>query len=150
MKVFRFFWVALIVLILGTSTIAATRTGKGRGHKQHRHHQKYYTGHHRMHSVEIGYTEVTIASYYCKGFSGRKTANGERYNCEAMTAAHKTLPFHTRVRVTNLANGRSVVVRINDAGPYISGRGIDLSLAAAREIGMLHSGTAKVRVEVIK
>ncbi|MGA7979549.1 MAG: septal ring lytic transglycosylase RlpA family protein [Chromatiaceae bacterium] len=89
------------------------------------------------------------ASYYGAKFQGRRTASGERFNQEALTAAHKTLPFGTKVRVTNLRNGESVEVKINDRGPYIRGRIIDLSKGAAREIGMLHSGTAKVRVKVI-
>jgi rare lipoprotein A len=78
-----------------------------------------------------------------------RTASGERMNPAAMTAAHRTLPFGTKVRVDNLANGRSVVVRINDRGPFVAGRIIDLTRAAARELGMLDSGTAKVRVTII-
>lgn len=89
------------------------------------------------------------ASWYGSRFHGRRTASGERFNAYAHTAAHRSLPFGTRVRVTNLRNGRSVVVRINDRGPYSGGRIIDLSRAAAETIGMLRSGTAPVRVEVI-
>ncbi len=89
------------------------------------------------------------ASYYGGKFHGRKTASGERFNQEGLTAAHKTLPLGTRVRVTNLRNGESVDVKINDRGPYHKGRVLDLSKGAAREIGMLGAGTAKVKVEVI-
>ncbi|NEO84950.1 MAG: septal ring lytic transglycosylase RlpA family protein [Spirulina sp. SIO3F2] len=89
------------------------------------------------------------ASWYGPGFHGRRTANGERFNQNAMTAAHRTLPFGTRVRVTNLNNGRSAIVRINDRGPFIHGRVIDLSRAGASAIGMLGSGVAPVQVEVI-
>lgn len=89
------------------------------------------------------------ASWYGPGFHGRRTANGERYNQNAMTAAHRSLPFGTRVRVTNLNNGRSVVVRINDRGPFIRGRVIDLSRAGAGAIGMISSGVAPVRLEVL-
>jgi rare lipoprotein A len=89
------------------------------------------------------------ASYYGGKFHGRKTASGERFNQEALTAAHKTLPLGTRVRVTNLRNGETVDVKINDRGPYHKGRVLDLSKGAAREIGMLGAGTAKVKVEVI-
>ncbi|GEP05633.1 hypothetical protein MOX02_36710 [Methylobacterium oxalidis] len=85
-----------------------------------------------------------MASWYGPGFHGRRTANGERFNTRALTAAHRTLPFGTRVRVTNQTNGRSVVVRINDRGPYAGGRVIDLSSASAQAIGV--SGTAKVSV----
>jgi peptidoglycan lytic transglycosylase len=80
---------------------------------------------------------------------GSKTANGEKMNAGALAAAHRTLPFGTMVKVDNLANGRSVVVRINDRGPYIGGRVIDLTRGAAERIGMIHSGTAKVRITVI-
>ena len=90
-----------------------------------------------------------IASFYGDGFDGNRTASGQRYNRYAMTAAHRSLPFGTRVRVTNMRNGRSVVVRINDQGPFIRGRVIDLSVGAARSIGMIGSGIAPVKVEVI-
>ncbi|AFY55217.1 rare lipoprotein A [Rivularia sp. PCC 7116] len=90
-----------------------------------------------------------IASFYGAYFAGRKTASGERFNPSRMTAAHKTLPFGTRVRVTNMRNGRSVVVRINDRGPFIRGRVIDLSRGAAGVIGMIGRGIAPVRVEVL-
>jgi rare lipoprotein A len=90
-----------------------------------------------------------LASWYGKGFHGRRTANGERYNQNALTAAHKSLPFGTRVRVTNINNGQSVVVRINDRGPFVGRRVIDLSAAAARAIGMVHSGVAPVRIEIL-
>jgi rare lipoprotein A len=89
------------------------------------------------------------ASYYGGKFHGRKTASGERFNQNGLTAAHKTLPLGTKVRVTNLRNGESVNVKINDRGPFHKGRVLDLSKGAAREIGMLGAGTAKVKVEVI-
>lgn len=90
------------------------------------------------------------ASWYGPGFHGRTTANGERYNQNAMTAAHKKLPFNTKVRVTNLNNNETVIVRINDRGPFIRGRIIDLSKKAAKEISMLGSGTAPVLVETLE
>lgn len=90
-----------------------------------------------------------IASWYGPGFHGRRSASGERYNQNAMTAAHRTLPFGTRVQVTNLNNGRSVVVRINDRGPFVRGRVIDLSAAAARVLGVMHSGIAPVQLDVL-
>jgi len=89
------------------------------------------------------------ASWYGPRFHGRRTASGERFNASAYTAAHRSLPFGTKVRVTNLSNGRAVIVRINDRGPYAGGRVIDLSKAAAQAIGMLRSGTAPVRIEII-
>jgi peptidoglycan lytic transglycosylase len=81
--------------------------------------------------------------------AGRRTASGERFDPAALTAAHRELPFGTRLRVTNLDNGRSVTVRINDRGPFAQGRILDLSFAAARELGMLRSGVARVRIEVL-
>ncbi len=90
-----------------------------------------------------------MASWYGPGFHGRLTANGERYNQNGLTAAHKSLPFGTQVRVTNLHNGRSVIVRINDRGPYIHGRVIDLSKGAANVIGLLNSGVAPVQLEIL-
>ena len=88
------------------------------------------------------------ASYYADRFHGRLTANGERFNMHELTAAHKSLPFGSMVRVTNLANGKKVLVRINDRGPYIKGRIIDLSLEAAKEIDLLKKGVTNVRIEV--
>ena len=90
-----------------------------------------------------------IASFYGYDFSGNKTASGERFNPEGMTAAHRTLPFGTRVRVTNPRNGRSVIVRINDRGPFIRGRVIDLSYGAARVLGIISRGIAPVRIQVL-
>ncbi|MBM7457142.1 rare lipoprotein A [Oceanisphaera litoralis] len=88
-----------------------------------------------------------MASYYGARHHGRNTASGERFNQHALTAAHRTLPFGTRVRVTNLNNKKSVIVRINDRGPYAKGRIIDLSAQAAREISMIRAGVVPVRVE---
>jgi rare lipoprotein A len=88
------------------------------------------------------------ASFYADSLHGNETANGEEYNKRALTAAHKTLPFDTRVKVTNLDNGKTAWVRINDRGPFVAGRIIDLSRAAARKLGMRESGTAQVRLEI--
>lgn len=94
-----------------------------------------------------GYTTTGVASWYGPGFHGRKTASGEKFNMYALTAAHKTLPLHSRVRVTNLKTHKSVIVKINDRGPYVGNRKIDLSLASARAIGL--NGTAKVEMVVL-
>ena len=96
----------------------------------------------RAHFVQTG-----RASWYGEGLKGRKTASGERFDPEDLTAAHRTLPFGTVVRVTNLRNNRSVSVRITNRGPFIRGRIIDLSPAAARELRILKSGVARVRIE---
>jgi rare lipoprotein A len=87
-----------------------------------------------------------IASYYGQKFHGRKTASGERFNNNAMTAAHRSAPFGSQIRVTNLANGRSVVVRVNDRGPWVRGRIVDVSGVAARQLGMTGRGLTRVRV----
>jgi len=92
--------------------------------------------------------EVGLASYYGREHDGRRTASGEIFDMNEMTAAHRTLPFGTRVRVTDLANGRQVTVRINDRGPFRRGRILDLSYAAARKLGIVGRGVAKVRVAV--
>ena len=93
--------------------------------------------------------EYGIASWYGQKFHGRKTASGERFNMYEYTAAHRTLPFGTRVRVVGLRNNRSVLVRINDRGPFVRGRVIDLSYVAARDMAMLESGLEKVRLEIL-
>ena len=90
-----------------------------------------------------------VASYYGRKFNGRRTANGETFNMNAMTAAHRTLPFGTKVRVTNRSNGRSVVVRINDRGPFHGGRVIDVSRAAATELGLIQRGHGTVELAVL-
>lgn len=94
--------------------------------------------------------EEGIASYYSEEFHGRKTSNGETFDMNKLTAAHKTLPFNSVVRVTNRDNGKSVVVRINDRGPFVDERIIDLSLAGARAIGIVGTGTAPVILEVLE
>lgn len=96
-----------------------------------------------------GYQERGVASWYGKKFHGRQTSNGEIYNMYAMTGAHKTLPLPTTVRVTNLRNGKTVVVRLNDRGPFVKNRLIDLSYAAAKELDMIASGTTLVEVVAI-
>ena len=90
------------------------------------------------------------ASWYGPGFNGHKTANGEVYNQMSFTAAHKSLKFGTLLKVTNIKNGKSVVVRINDRGPYIHGRDLDLSKAAALELGFVRKGVSKIKVEEIR
>ena len=97
--------------------------------------------------ADPSYDRTGIASWYGKHLHGRPTASGERFNERAMTAAHPTLPFGTRVRVTNLENGRSVQLTINDRGPFVRGRIIDVSRAAASVLGFERKGLARVRVQ---
>ncbi len=99
--------------------------------------------------VEPDYNQVGVASWYGRKFHGRKTANGEIYNMNAMTAAHPTLPLPSLVRVTNLSNGRSEILRVNDRGPFARGRIIDVSRAASQKLGFQGQGTTKVRVEYL-
>jgi len=91
--------------------------------------------------------DVGLASFYGRKFHGRRTASGARYDMHALTCAHRTAPFGTRLRVTDLETGRSVVVTVNDRGPFVRGRVVDVSLAAARALGMVERGLARVRVE---
>ena len=92
---------------------------------------------------------VGMASYYAAKFHGRRTASGEKFNSQMLTAAHLTLPFGTQLKVTNLRNMKSVTVRVNDRGPHVRGRIVDLSRAAAELIGMRHTGTARVELEIL-
>ena len=96
------------------------------------------------------YTEEGLASWYGKKFQGKKTASGEKFDMHKLTAAHRTLPFGTRVKVTRIDNGKSVVVKINDRGPFVKGRIIDLSKAAAKKLDMINAGVARVRIKVVK
>src|SRR5271166_1982280 len=100
--------------------------------------------------ARIGETETGIASWYGVPYNGRRSANGETYDMEKLTAAHRTLPFDTWVEVTNLTNNKRVEVRITDRGPFVNGRIIDLSLAAAREVDLVTAGIVRVRIKVIK
>jgi rare lipoprotein A len=94
-----------------------------------------------------GYDEIGVASFYGSAHQGNRTASGERFDQQDLTAAHRRLPFGTRVKITNLNNDRSVVVRINDRGPHTRNRLVDVSRAAAEQLGMIGTGTAKVRVQ---
>ncbi len=90
------------------------------------------------------------SSYYGKDFHGKLTANGEIFDMYGLTAAHKTLPLNTIIRVTNLGNEKSLILRVNDRGPYIEGRILDCSYGAAKKLGFITQGTAQVRIEVIE
>lgn len=96
-----------------------------------------------------GFVEEGVASWYGPDFHGKKTANGERYDMHGMTAAHRILPFGTQLKVTNLSNGKVIYVRVNDRGPFVNNRIIDLTKSGAKALGMLGAGTARVRIEAI-
>jgi rare lipoprotein A len=91
-----------------------------------------------------------VVSYYAHDFQGKLTSNGETFDMNDLTAAHRTFPFGTKVRVTNLDNNESVIVRVNDRGPFVEGRIMDLSLGAARQIGLVKNGTTRARLEVLE
>lgn len=110
---------------------------------------KLYGKQYQVMSDSKNYEEKGLASWYGPKFNKKRTSSGERFNMYRLTAAHKTLPLSTYVQVTNLSNGKQVVVKVNDRGPFISDRLIDLSYAAARKIGMVGRGTAPVAVKAI-
>lgn len=91
-----------------------------------------------------------IVSYYAHDFQGKQTSNGETFDMDDLTAAHRTFPFGTKVKVTNLENKKSVIVRVNDRGPFVEGRIMDLSMGAAKEIGLIQNGTVTARLEVLQ
>lgn len=122
-----------------------SRSGGVRGSKSYTVRGKTYTP---LKSAR-GFKEEGLASWYGEAFHGRSTASGEPFNMYAMTAAHKILPLQTTVRVTSVRTGRSIVVRVNDRGPFVSGRVIDLSYKAAQQLGIIGPGVSRVRVEAI-
>jgi rare lipoprotein A len=101
-------------------------------------------------SDKILLTLEGLVSYYAHDFHGKQTSNGETFNMNALTAAHRTFPFGTKVRVTNLDNNKTVIVRVNDRGPFKEGRIMDLSMGAAKQIDLILNGTARARLEVIE
>ncbi len=114
-----------------------------------RSYEIYGKTYHPMKCVKVGYKQDGVASWYGPGFHGRKTASGEIYDMNQLTAAHSELPLNTLLKVTNLKNNRHVVVRVNDRGPFVGDRVIDMSLAAARDLGMITPGTVPVKLEVV-
>lgn len=124
----RIFTILLLVALLGSGCIYMNGNPHGGGGASH---------------------QTGKASWYGAAFQGKPTASGEAFNMNALTAAHRDLPFGTQVRVTNQNNGRSVVVRINDRGPFVAGRIIDLSRAAAERIGMIDAGVVPVSLEIL-
>lgn len=136
--------------LLGTGLFdgGGVDTGSRGGYRVGRPYQingRWYTP-----QEDFGYVETGTASWYGADFHGRPTASGETYDMNALTAAHRTLPLPSIVRVTNLDNGRSVVVRVNDRGPFSHGRIIDLSRRGAEELQFIGAGTARVRVEILE
>jgi len=145
--------VLTLILTLGACSSGSSRIPgpSGTPYRAYIVGQPYQIGGRTYHPREdFDYDRTGVASWYGEDFHGRRTANGETYDMNAMTAAHTTLPLPTIVRVTNLENGRSVVVRINDRGPFAEDRIIDMSRAGARELGFERNGLARVRVAVLR
>lgn len=134
-------WLAMLMLLGGcasSSRFAGRTSGGTSAHPS------------RPPAGKILLTLEGVVSFYGQDFQGKTTSNGETFDLHALTAAHRTFPFGTKVRVTNLDNGKSVVVRVNDRGPFIEGRIMDLSMGAAQSIDLLKAGTAKARLEVLE
>jgi peptidoglycan lytic transglycosylase len=110
---------------------------------------KVYGKHYHVMKSSKNYEETGVASWYGKRFNRKRTSSGERFNMYKMTAAHKTLPLATNVLVTNLVNGKKVIVKVNDRGPFVGNRVIDLSYGAAKKLGMVGLGTAAVNIKVL-
>ena len=140
--------VAVALLVIATLTACSGSRSQYGGFKVGKPYQ--VAGVTYTPEVDYSYNEVGIASWYGPGFHGNDTANGAEFNTHKMTAAHKTLPLPCYVSVTNLDNGRSAVVLVNDRGPFVEGRIIDLSKAAAQKLGVIGTGTARVRVQFLK
>ena len=134
--------------ISGTRTPGKTTAGKGRLPAHSRPYQIASKWYYPLATHE-GYQETGYASWYGEPFHGRQTASGEPYDKYELTCAHKTLPLGCRVKVTHVRTGRSVILRVNDRGPFVPGRIVDLSFAAARKLGMLNQGVARVKVEAL-
>jgi rare lipoprotein A len=155
----------LLVIVLGAASLAACAessavrnsgfVSSSRQSSQHDRTASFFTSRHvasaRKHTPFARHTPATptqgVASFYTEG---QQTASGEKFDTNELTAAHPTLPFGTRLRVTNVATGKSVTVRVNDRGPYVPGRVVDVSHSAANALGMVESGIAKVKLDVVQ
>ncbi|MDO9578293.1 MAG: septal ring lytic transglycosylase RlpA family protein [Candidatus Cloacimonadales bacterium] len=143
----RFIWICLIGFVIGCG-VNVQYTTKGKSTREV--HKKFTTEEGEFSTQEqpenVSYM---VTSYYGKKFHGKPTSNGETFDMNELTGAHKTLPFGTRLRVTNEDNSKSVVIRINDRGPFVKGRELDISYAAAQEIGLIAYGVKKLKVEIL-
>ena len=143
----RFIWIVSLVLLTGCGSRVRYDTKGGAPRKIH---QKFATEKSEFSTKEQpGNVNYMVTSYYGDKFHGRITANGEIFDMNQMTGAHKTLPFGTKLRVTNEDNGKYVIIRINDRGPWVKGRELDISKAAAQEIGLIPYGVKKLKVEFL-
>ena len=149
----------LIIILAAASLAACARTSVVSDRSEWRTAPKQTVAHHRPRPVSVvrrhdapAHTDVASASGGLASFytEGAKTANGETFNTHELTAAHPSLPFGTKLRVTNVSNGQSVTVRVNDRGPYVPGRVVDVSYSAAEQLGMVKGGVAKVKLDVVQ
>ena len=137
-----------LIIILISVAFFGCATAKYQTKGLHRKtHYKYSA---KVKDAKPGKVFWMVTSYYSTKFNGRKTASGEVYNMFALTCAHKTLPFGTKLKVTNPENNKSVIVRVTDRGPFVKGRDLDISYAAAKKIGLIKYGYKKMKVEVLK
>ncbi|RMG66861.1 MAG: septal ring lytic transglycosylase RlpA family protein [Calditrichaeota bacterium] len=132
---------------MALQTACASSKGVRRSNPDFNQRERLRKDRHAVRGQKVVYGR---ASYYGADFHGRKTANGETFDMNAFTAAHRQWPFGTLCKVTNLQNGKSVVVRVNDRGPFVEGRIMDLSYGAARELGALKDGIIPVRIEILR
>ncbi|MCF6268692.1 MAG: septal ring lytic transglycosylase RlpA family protein [Melioribacteraceae bacterium] len=149
----RFLIVSVLMLLIGCSS--APRFYSGKQLPVENEKKRIFTsednGIDTLRNLSNGIEIVTgYASFYADDFNGKQTANGETYNMYELTAAHRTYPFNTMIRVVNLANNKTIIVRINDRGPFVDGRIIDLSLGAAIQLDMNNTGIQEVRLEIIE
>lgn len=149
----RSFLLALLAAFVLVGASACTPSPIYNGSRTHRTSTtpkaEHSSGLEPTESFRVGQVLIGEASYYGPGFHGKLTANGETYNQNDLTCAHKTLPFNTKLRITFMPTGKSVVVRVNDRGPYKRGRILDLSVEAAKRLGMTETGTGIVRAQII-
>jgi len=141
-------WIHLILLVFFScsSNVQFKTKGASRSHLRQRY------GKPEVYETEVkkGDEFYFVCSYYGEKFQGKPTANGETFDMNKLTCAHKTLPFNTKLEVTNEDNGKSVIVRVNDRGPFVKGRDLDLSKAAAEKIGLIPYGFKKLKVRIIE
>lgn len=145
-------YLSILLIVAGCSSTAKYKTNSNRYSGYTRGYgntvkKTATTGHQSFHQGKVVYF---VTSYYGKKFHGRPTSNGEVFDMNKFTCAHKELPFNTKLRVTNESNTKSVVVRVNDRGPFIPGRDLDISYAAAKQIGLTAAGVKKLKVEILE
>ncbi|MCX7876937.1 MAG: septal ring lytic transglycosylase RlpA family protein [Melioribacteraceae bacterium] len=138
---------SLLVAVIGFINLSDTSASDNNGFPKIVESKESST---TLNQVEINDLGIMTASWYGPRFHGKSTANGELFDQSALTAAHKSLPFGTILQITNIRNNKSVIIRINDRGPYVEGRDLDLSKATAKALGILHKGVVKVKVKELK